>query len=183
MEEDLDALLSDKRVSVDLNPENARFYRSAGDLISLDLIGENGKEYFERIVPVRAFPITEPDEYISIREPDTRERGKGQEIGLIRKLSDFDTETVKLINEELDRRYFTPVVQKLNGLKEKFGYYYFDAQTSAGKINFVMNNPYSNFRTLEDGRVFMYDIDGNCFEILDPYKLDKQSLKLIEIFL
>ncbi len=184
MEEDLDELLSDKRVSVDLTPENARFYRSAGDLISLDLIGKNGeKEYFERIVPVRAFPITEPDEYISIREPDTRERGKGQEIGLIRKLSDFNSETVKLINEELDRRYFTPVIKKIVSLKEKFGYYYFDALTSAGKISFVMNNPYSNFRTLEDGRVFMYDIDGNCFEIPDPYKLDKQSLKLIEIFL
>lgn len=55
--------------------------------------------------------------------------------------------------------------------------------TSAGRIEFIMTNPSSSIRTLEDGRVFMYDIDGNCFTIEDPTKLDKTSYKKVEIYL
>lgn len=173
-----------KRQSVDLAPTNARFTRSAGGLISLELKNADGEaETFERIVPVRAFPITDPDAFISIREPDTREGGKGAEIGMIAKLSDFDEETEKLIMEELDRRYFTPVIEKIYNVKEKFGYLYFDVLTSSGKVSFVMNNPSSNIRMLEDKRSLIYDIDGNCFEIPEVEKMDKASFKKIEIYL
>ena len=176
--------LFDKRKSVRLTPENAKFSLSTGGLISLEVHTEQyGDEFFERVLPVRAFPITEPDEFISVREPDTREKGRGAEIGMIRKMSDFDERTQELLLSELDRRYFIPVIKKINKVQEKFGYLYFDVETVAGKVSFVMNNPYSNFRTFEDGRMFLYDIDGNCFEITDPNKLDKASLKRIEIYL
>ena len=179
-----DEALFKVRVSIPLTRENTVFYRSEGNLISMKVTQPDGTvEEFERVVPVRAFPITEPEEFISIKEPDSREKGKGAEIGLIRKMSDFDTETQALLREELDRRYFTPIIKRLTGVKEKFGYYYWDAETSAGKVSFVMTNVSSNIRTLEDGRVFIHDIDGNCFQIPDPSKLDKASLKKIEIYM
>lgn len=173
-----------KRKSLDLNMSNSSFYLSDGNLISLKLNSEEyGNEVFERVLPIRAFPITDPNEFISIRLPDSPEKGKGPEIGMIRRLSDFDIATQKLINEELNRRYFIPVITKIYKMQEKFGYLYFDTETLSGKTSFVMNNPYANIRSFEDGRVFMYDIDGNCFEITDPNKLDKSSLKKIEIYL
>ena len=173
-----------KRESVALTPDNCRFYRSEGGLISMELtLPEKEAEQFERIVVLRSFPISNPDEYISIREPSTRRRGNGSEIGLIRDIRDFDEATVKLLNEELDRRYFTPELLKIYSLKEKFGYLYCEAETSAGRITFVLNNPYSNFRTLEDHRVLISDIDGNAFMIKDPENFDKASLKKIEIYL
>ena len=173
-----------KRESVDLTPANCRFYRSEGGLISLELTHpDKDPEKFERIVVLRSFPISNPDEYISIREPATRRRGNGAEIGLIRDIHDFDEATVKLLNEELDRRYFTPELLKIYSLKEKFGYLYCEAETSAGRITFVLNNPYSNFRTLEDHRVLISDIDGNAFMIKNPENFDKASLKKIEIYL
>ena len=183
MEMEIDDLFY-RRESVPLTPENAEFSRSSGGLISLDLKKEDGSiEHFERVVPVRAFPISDPDEFISIRLPETRENKKATEIGMIRRMSDFDSESVALINDELARRYFTPEIAKINGVKEKFGYMYWEVDTSAGKVSFVLNNPYSNIRTLEDGRVFIFDIDGNCFMISDPAKLDKASYKRIEIYL
>lgn len=180
---DIEAMF-EKRPSFSLTPENARFYHSDGGLISLELnTPERGLENFERVVVIRSFPISNPDEYISIREPNTKRRGNGAEIGLIRNIHDFDEVTVRLLSEELDRRYFTPEILRILSFKEKFGYSYVDAETSAGKITFVLNNPYSNFRTLEDNRVLISDIDGNCFVIKDPEKLDKASLKKIEIYL
>lgn len=178
-----DALFRSRK-SVELTNENAQFTRSPGGLISLTLKNPDGKtEFFERVVPIRAFPISDPDDYISIREPDSKDRGRGLEIGMITHLPDLDSETQKLIVEELDRRYFTPELLKIHSTNEKFGYLNFDAETSAGRVNFVMVNPYSNFRTLEDGRVFIYDIDGNCFRISDPNKLDRHSYRMIEIYL
>lgn len=176
--------LFEHRVPIDLTPENAVFTRSTGGLISLHVTQPDGREEdFERIVPVRAFPITTPDEFISIREPDTRMGGRGDEIGMIRRLSDFAGEAADLIGEELSRRYFTPSITKIHAFHEKFGYCYWDVTTGAGRVEFIMSNPSSSIRTLEDGRVFMYDIDGNCFTIDDPTKLDKASLKKVEIYL
>lgn len=173
-----------KRQSVPLTPQNARFYRSGGGLISLELKNADGEtENFERVVVIRSFPVSNPDDYISIREPSTKRRGNGSEIGMIRNINEFDTATVALLREELERRYFTPEIKKIYSMKEKFGYSYCDVLTSAGKITFVLNNPYSNIRTLENKSVLISDMDGNCFMIPDPEKLDKASYKKIEIYL
>lgn len=172
-----------KRISVDLTPKNAFFKESEGGLISMTLKKDDKEEFFERVVPVRAFPVSEPDSFISIREPDTKDVGKGAEIGLIENLNDFDENSVSLIKKELDKRYFTPIIQKIYSIKEQFGFLYFEVLTSAGKSSFVMNNPSSNIRVLEDKRSLIYDIDGNCFEIPEISKMDKASFRKIEIYL
>lgn len=173
-----------RRESIDLTPENATFTTSAGGLISLKVINAEGEEEnFERVVIRRSFPISAPNEFLSVREPDTRAKGRGAEIGMIRSLDIFDKATVDLINAELAVRYFTPIIHRITSAKEKFGYNYWEADTSAGKISFVLTNPFYNIRVLEDGRVYIFDIDGNCFLIPDPTKLDRQSFKYIEIYL
>ncbi len=180
----LDDDIFSRRISVKLTPENAKFIESTNNLISMEYKNPNGDtEYFERVVPLRSFPITNPDDFIAIRLPETKKKGKGNEIGMIDSIYDFDIKTQKLLKEELSRRYFTPQITKIYSFKEKFGFYYCDAETSSGKVSFVLNNPTSNIRTLEDMRVYISDIDGNCFEISDPQKLDKLSLKKIEIYL
>ena len=182
--DDGDLILENVRVSIDLTTENAKFTRSGGNLISLEIINADGeKEFFERVVVLRSFPVSNPNEFLSVREPDSKKQGRGKEIGMIRRISDFDKDTQTLPLEELDRRYFTPQIQKIFSVKEKFGYLYWEAETTAGHVTFVMNNPFSNIRVLEDGRILINDIDGNVFEIHNPAKLDAASLKKIEIYL
>ena len=84
---------------------------------------------------------------------------------------------------ELSLRYFTPEITRIRALREKLGYIYCDADTTAGKFSFVFRNPSANVRTLEDKRVLISDIDGNCFVIRDPGALDRASYKKIEIYL
>ncbi len=180
-EEEID--LFSHRKSVSLTPANAKFFRSTGGMVSLTFTDADGNtETFERVVIIRAFPITNPNDFLSVREVG-RGGSRGDEIGLIDTITVFDAETVALLNEELDRRYFIPEITKIFSMKEKYGYHYTEAQTSAGRVQFVMNNPSNNIRTLEDGRVLITDTDGNCFCLPDPAKLDKQSLRLIEIYL
>ena len=179
-----DLILEHQRESLPLTRENAVFTRSKGNLISLKLTKPDGEiEEFERVVVMRAFPISNPDEFLSVREPDSKRTGHGHEIGMIRHMSDFDDPTQKLFKEELDRRYFSPKLIKIISVKDKFGYLYWDAETSSGHATFIMNNPFSNIRVLDDGRIIMHDIDGNVFEIPDAAALDKNSYKKIEIYL
>ena len=196
-EENLDNLFENERVSVPLTAQNAKFKRSEGGLISLDLTTEETlvsdetdekvgkipkKEFFERIVIFRCFPVTNPNEFLSVREPDSKKMGRGKEIGMIRYMKDFPEEEQKLFLEELDRRYFSPEITKINSVKDKFGYMYWEVETNAGNMTFLINNPFSNIRLLEDGRIFINDIDGNSFQIKDPRKLDSNSYKKIEIY-
>lgn len=172
------------RESITMTPENSWFSLSAGGLISLKIINAEGnEEFFERVVIRRSFPVTAPDEFLSVREPDSRIKGRGAEIGMIRNINIFDKDTVKLINDELEVRYFTPEIKKITSAKEKFGYTYWEAETTAGNASIVLNNPFSNIRVLEDMRIFISDMDGNCFVIPDPSKLDKLSYKYIEIYI
>lgn len=180
---DIEELFASRK-SIPLTSKNAKFSRSEGELISLDLINEDGEEeHFERVIVLRSFPITNPDEFLSIREPDTRSKGRGKEIGMIRRISDFDEKAAKLLNAELALRYFSPEITKINSVKEKFGYSYWEADTSAGHVTFVLDNPFSNIRILEDGRIFIADMDGNTFVIPDPSKLDRNSGKRIEVYI
>jgi hypothetical protein len=183
--DDGDLILEEQRESVPLTPHNAKFSTSKGGLISMTLKNSDGKddEFFERVVVLRSFPISNPDEFISVREPDSKQKGKGKEIGMIRRLHEFDEASVVLINDELNRRYFSPIIQRIYSVKEKFGYSYWESDTTAGRVTFILNNPFSNIRVLEDGRIFINDIDGNSFEIPDPKKLDTASYRKIEIYL
>ncbi|MBE6560413.1 MAG: DUF1854 domain-containing protein, partial [Ruminococcaceae bacterium] len=104
-EEEIDTdKLFKRRPSINLTPENAKFTQSRGGMISLTVQSENGEESFERVIVLRSFPVTAPNEFLSVREPDTRKKGRGAEIGMIRYLKDFDDETRALINAELDLR-------------------------------------------------------------------------------
>ncbi len=173
-----------RRESIDLTPENAWFTLSAGGLISLKIINAEGEEeFFERVILRRSFPVSAPNEFISVREPDSRKKGRGAEIGMIRDIRIFDEQTLALLNAELELRYFTPEIKKITSVKDKFGYSYWEVDTSAGSVSMVLNNPYSNIRVLEDKRVLISDMDGNAFIITDPKKLDRQSYRFIEVYL
>ena len=83
-----------RRQSIDLTPENAWFTPSEGGLISLKIINAEGEEEtFERVILRRSFPVSAPDEFLSVREPDSRKKGRGAEIGMIRDIKIFDQAT------------------------------------------------------------------------------------------
>ncbi len=173
-----------RRESIDLTPKNAWFSSSEGGLVSVKIINAEGEEeFFERVVIRRSFPVTAPDEFLSVREPDTRKKGRGAEIGMIRDIKIFDAATESLLRAELELRYFTPEIKKINSIKDKFGYSYWEVETTAGNVSMVLNNPYNNVRVLEDGRIIVSDMDGNCFLIPNPKKLDRASYRFIDVYL
>lgn len=136
-------------------------------------------EVYRRIALQRAFPLTKPDEYITIREVDDK-RELGKEIGMILNINDISPDKKKLIEEELDMRYHTPHILHISSLKDEYGYIYMDVKTTAGAKRITAPGSSSNFIRLTEERILIIDMDGNRYDIPDYRKLDKKSIRLIE---
>lgn len=156
-----------------IEAEDAHFYKNNGGFIGLKV----GDENYERVSLHRAFPFSHSNSYISVKDKE------GKEIGIIRDLEEFPKDTLELFMEELQRRYFLPRIDKINSIKEEFGYSYWEVLTNLGIKRFTIKKDNSSFLNVKDNRILVIDVDGNRYEISDYTKLDSKSYKLIELLL
>ena len=152
-----------------LRPEECTFARTDGGFLSLSL----GDEVFARVDVVRAFPLTFPARYISVRDKE------GKEIGLIEDLLAFKPEVIALVDTDLERRYFSPSIHGIVSLKDEFGYTYWDVETDRGPRRFTAHG-HDSIIDLKEGRVLIIDVDGNRYEIPDYRALDARGFKLVD---
>jgi hypothetical protein len=161
-----------------LTKETAHFSRSAGGLLALTLTVGKSERHFDRVVVFRAFPLTSPFEFLSVR--DARDTAK--ELGLIRSIADLDEEGERLVRRELESRYFIPAILRIYSMHRR-GSIYLDVETDIGRRTISFRGDASAIRTLDDGRVIISDLEGNSYQIPDPAALDKASYRRIEIYL
>lgn len=158
-----------------LTSENARFSRTEGGFVSLKTID---KEY-TRVGVYLTFPLTNPEEFISIREADE----KAKEIGMIEKLSQLEPDQQEMIREQIKLRYFIPVIIKVMDVKDEYGYAYWHVQTNFGVCRFTTRMSGDAVVSLSDSRLMVTDIDGNRYEIPDFYKLSITERKKLDLFI
>lgn len=122
----------------------------------------------------RAFPLTNPDTFISIQDP------KDQEVGILESLDGMERGQKDLILAELDRRYFTPVVNRIDELKQDAGMWKFVVQTQRGPAEFYVRNWRDSAHEAARGRWQILSVDGLRFEIRQVNELDDRSQILLE---
>ena len=106
-----------------------------------------------------------------------------REIGIIQDVDAMGEENARLLREELDRKYYTPVIRQILSVKDKFGYSYWKVKTDEGELDFTCRDTFSSLLKVGGTRIFVNDIDGNRYEIPDLEALDHKSFKKIELFL
>ena len=158
-----------------LTSENATFSRTEGGFVSLKT---GGKEY-ARVGIYLTFPLTNPEEFISIREADE----KAKEIGMIEKLSQLKPDQQEMIREQIKLRYFIPIITKVLDVKDEYGYAYWHAQTNFGVCRFTTRMSGNAVVSLSDSRLMVTDIDGNRYEIPDFYQLSIMERKKLDLFI
>lgn len=127
-----------------------------------------------RVVVRRLMPLSNPDQYISLAaDEDT-------EVGVLVNPSELETENRKILNEELDKRYFTPTIQKIYRVKEQFGIHEWQVKTGRGRITFMVRGLNQNIKQVPPARLFVTDIRGNRYDIPDYRELDPQSYHQIK---
>jgi hypothetical protein len=122
----------------------------------------------------RAFPLTLPDQFIILLDKDDKE-----EFGVIEELKQLKKGDRKILEEELEKCYFIPKIQKIHSLTGHFGVTQWDVETDRGPAQFDLRSRY-DIVPLEGGRVIIKDVDGNRYEIVNYHRLDEKSIVLIE---
>lgn len=158
-----------------ITKDNATFSRTEGGFVSLEMDGQ----FWDRIQVIRLFPFSEPDSFLSIRTVEERSR----EIGVISNLKDVDKETRRMLKEQLDLHYFTPVIQKIMDIKDEYGYAYFHVLTDRGECRFTINMGGNGVVRLSDQRLLITDLDENRFEIHDVFALTQKEQRKLDLFL
>ena len=158
-----------------LTCDNAVFERTAGGFLSLRT---GGKEY-SRVGVYLTFPLTAPEEFISVREADE----KAREIGLIEKLSLLTGDQQEMIREQIRLHYFMPVITRILDIKDEYGHAYWHVMTTFGSCRFTTQMSADAVISLSDSRLQVTDIDGNRYEIPDFYELNVMERKKLDLFI
>ena len=158
-----------------INKDNAKFEKTPGGFVSLVY---DGKKY-DRVGLYRAFPFTDPDRYISVREANE----KAREIGIIDDLNTLDAKAADMLREQLELRYFIPTITKIIDIKDRYGFSYFHVITDKGEAKFTIRNNGGSVIHLSETRLLISDLDGNRFEVKDTSKLSAGELKKLDLFI
>lgn len=151
-----------------LDPKKLKFFRY-GDVLRVTIEGDRS---CLRVVPMRAFPISMRDKYISIRDM------KGDELGIIKNPKELDKESYELLEEELYKRYFVPVILKVKSIRDKLGIVEWEVVTDRGHRSFITRSIHDSIE--ETGKGFIIrDIENNKYELRDYSELDSKSAELI----
>lgn len=158
-----------------LTPENATFTRTEGGFLAL----KTGEKEYDRVGVYLTFPMTMPEEFISIRESDE----KAKEIGIIRALSELPKEQQEMIREQVRLRYFMPVIRKVLDVKDEYGHAYWHVKTDFGVCRFTTHMGGDAVVNLGEARYQITDIDGNRYELPDLYALTAIERKKLDLFI
>jgi len=116
-----------------------------------------------------AFPLSYPDKYIVLRDP------QDNELGIIETLATLKPELHDAIGEHLERRYFLPQILKINKMTERFGSAIWDLETDRGRIVISTRQLNEAVRELGPSRFLVIDVDGNRYEIKELRDLPPES--------
>ncbi len=130
----------------------------------------------EAVVPVRAFPLTAPDECIGLVS------GGGHEVLNIERLSTLTEPARSLLTTILAAREFVPKIEAILACSAFATPSTWTVRTDRGETEFVLKAE-EDIRRLDQGRLMISDTHGLQFEVVDQSKLDNHSRRILTRFL
>lgn len=130
----------------------------------------------EQVVPVRAFPISYPNESIAIVDRD------GHELVWLDSLDQATPSNQQLINEELASREFMPVLTGIENVSTFATPSTWTVKTNRGPTQFILRGE-EDIRRVNKTMYLVSDTHGVQYLIQDIQALDKHSRRLLDRFL
>lgn len=128
------------------------------------------------VTPVRAHPISAPDEGLSLVG------AHGHELAWVERLSALPEAPRRLLEAELAAREFHPTLRRLISVNTFGTPSTWRIETDRGEVDFVLKSE-EDIRRLEGGRLLITSTHGVQLDVPDRWALDKTSKRLLERFL
>ena len=136
----------------------------------LKAIIDNKEQEIERLA--RAFPRTNPDQFVSLMNPE------GHEIGIIENPDQLDETSREIVATELKALYFIPTIQTIRSVTAKGTGSVWEVDTDDGPRSFRIMG-----RDALDGNeapsIEIHDENGKRFKIENYWELESDSRDLI----
>ena len=141
----------------------------------LTLTLADGTQY-DGVVPVRAFPLTAPDECVALVASG------GHEVLNIARLSTLAEPARTVISASLAAREFVPKIEAIVSCSAFATPTTWTVRTDRGETEFVLKAE-EDIRRLGEGRLMITDSHGLQLEVVDQAKLDAHSRRILARFL
>ena len=140
----------------------------------LNLTDADGK-CWEGVEPARPFPLSSPENWLSIYGTD------GREILLIRNPESLSADIRALLEEELACREFVPVITKIYEVNADVDPSEWEVETDRGPARFLVENE-DDIRRMGDHQAILTDNHGVRYLVPDMRKMDHASRRILARF-
>lgn len=130
----------------------------------------------ESVQPVRAHPISAPEDGIGLLGED------GHERAWLPRLADCPEPARSLLREELAAREFHPTLTRLIAVNTFSTPSTWTVATDHGELQFILKSE-EDIRRLGEGRLLITSSHGLQLQVPDRWALDRGSRRLLERFL
>jgi hypothetical protein len=128
------------------------------------------------VVPVRAFPISMPDQGFALVD------AHGHELAWIERLADLPDEMRELVGSELATREFMPVIAAIESVSSFATPSSWKVKTDLGETTLILKGE-EDIRRLAPPALLITDSHGIHYLIRDRQALDAHSRKILDRFL
>jgi hypothetical protein len=125
------------------------------------------------VVPMPLFPISAPEHWISVRGPD------GAELVCIEDPTDLALDVQQLLSEELARREFVPIIERIVRVSGSSEPCEWQVVTDRGPTRFVLKSE-EDVRRIGDHQILIIDAHGTRYQIPDLNTVDTKTRRIIE---
>jgi hypothetical protein len=141
----------------------------------LTLALRSGTRYTQvKVVP--ALPLSGPCTYVAFQDRD------GREIGFLRDARSLDRKSLAVLEGELDKAYYLPIVTRIYNVERSFPGYDWHVETDRGERRLKLRFQRES-RSIGEGRVLLVDVEGMKYLIRNSRRLDERSQRFIEEFI
>lgn len=141
----------------------------------LVMIDRDGRRHVG-VEPVRAFPISDAEHWISIVD------NEGRELACVHDVAQLPAQTRQILEEDLARREFVPVLERIYGVSSEAAPSEWDVQTDRGRTRFTLNSE-DDIRRLGPYNALVIDVNGIRYVINDIRTFDAASRRVLERYL
>ena len=146
-----------------LESEQVQLFRSPRGQLSLRTSWEVHEEVSVRL----AFPLDAPRQFVSFFAVD------GSDLGMVERVDDLEESSRQLLEEELAKTYFLPVITNIDDIVEEFGVVEANIQTTSGPRHIEIRRIRQSIRLLPRNRALIEDAAGNRYELRDRHRLPR----------
>jgi len=145
---------------------------AAGRLV---MLAEDGREYVG-VEPVRLFPLSDPDRWISLCAAD------GHELKCLETLEELPPRARQILAEELRQRSFLPIIHRIDKVSAHDDPSQWQVETDRGDTTFFVNSEDDVHRLGTFGAVII-DSNGIRYLIPDTREVDAATRRVLDRYI